>query len=286
MLSNQQFERTRRLALSLAGIELAERHRELLAHRSQRLGIANGAGIDSLLGAAESGDAAATRRLLCLLTTKFTSFFRHPVQFGVAARHALQKVHQGGRARLWSAGAATGEEPYSLAMQLIEVFQSDDPPVSILATELDAEALATAQRGEYSEAALRTLHPARRERFLRQTRDARRWGVSAALRRLVEFRVVNLAGAIWSVAGSFDVIFCRNVLMYLETCRRYAVLQRMASLLAPDGLLILDPTEHLGRAEHLFAARADGVYSGCPSPRSQRRLAPAGAGPDYLRNKS
>ena len=81
------------------------------------------------------------------------------------------------------------------------------------------------------------------------------------MRRLVEFRALNLASEAWPVEGPFDVIFCRNVLMYLETCHRYAVLERMASLLAPDGLLILDPTEHLGKAGHLFTPAADGVYS-------------------------
>ena len=72
MLTGEQFDRTRRLASSLAGIELAERHRELLAHRSRRLGIRDDAGLDSLLDAAEEGEPSATQKLLCLLTTKFT----------------------------------------------------------------------------------------------------------------------------------------------------------------------------------------------------------------------
>ena len=71
------------------------------------------------------------------------------------------------------------------------------------------------------------------------------------------------------------MIFCRNVLMYLEACHRYAVLEHMASLLAPDGLLILDPAEHLGKAGHLFTPGADGVYSrrraSCP-PRGVTRV--------------
>ena len=77
-ISNQQFDRTRRLALSLAGIELVDRHRELLDRRSRRLGILDSAGLDALLGAAEEGETAATQRFLGLLTTKFTGFFRHP----------------------------------------------------------------------------------------------------------------------------------------------------------------------------------------------------------------
>jgi chemotaxis protein methyltransferase CheR len=260
MLSNQQFDRTRRLALNLAGIELSERHRELLQRRSRRLGIVDGAGLDRLLGAAEQGEPNARRRLLCLFTTKFTGFFRHPIHFKIAAEHAVRAVRQQGRARLWSTAAATGEEPYSLAMALIESFGCDDPPAEILATDIDADALAFARQGEYGNA-LQALEPNRRERFLCQDNGTGRWGIAAAPRRLVEFRALNLTSIEWFVEGPFDVILCRNVLMYLEAFHRYAVLERLASLLAPDGLLMLDPAEHLGKAAHLFTPDADGAYS-------------------------
>ena len=78
MLSNRQFDLARKLAFDLAGIELVERHRELLAHRSRRVGIRNDVEMDALLCAAEKGDNAATQRLLGLVTTKVTAFFRHP----------------------------------------------------------------------------------------------------------------------------------------------------------------------------------------------------------------
>jgi chemotaxis protein methyltransferase CheR len=260
VLSSQQFDRTKRLALSLAGIELVERHRVLLDRRSRRLGIPDSAGLDLLLNAVERGEATARRKLLCLLTTKFTGFFRHPRQFDLAAEHALQVVRHVGRARLWSAAAATGEEPYSLAMALTEVSGCDSPPASILATDVDLEALAVAQRGEYGEAVLRALEPARRKRFLCEAGVSRCWAIDPAVRRLVEFRPLNLVEAAWPVAGPFDVIFCRNVLMYLESRHRCAVLERLASLLAPEGLLMIDPTEHLGKAGHLFTPEADAVY--------------------------
>jgi chemotaxis protein methyltransferase CheR len=266
MLSNQQFDRTRRLALRLAGIELVERHRELLGRRSRRAGIRDGAGVDALLTAAEQGEASATQQLLCLLTTKFTGFFRHPRHFDLATGHALRVVRERGRARLWSAGMATGEEPWSLAMALIEGFALDPPPAIILATDVDPEALAAAQRGEYGEGALEALGPARRRRFFSETGVDRRWSVAPAVRRLVEFRALNLAGADWPVEGPFDVIFCRNVLMYLGARHRRVALERLAARLAPDGLLMLDPTEHPGPMEHLFTTGDGGVYSLRPAP--------------------
>lgn len=261
MLSNQQFERTQRLALKLAGIELVERHRELVARRCRRQGIHDSAGLEALLAAAETGDAAAAQRLLCLLTTKFTGFFRHAEQFRLAAEHARAAAADRGAARLWSAAAATGEEPYSLAMALIERCGHDDPPVQIVATDVDAAALATAARGEYAETALAGLNAERRARFLRPGGEPRRFAVAEPVRRLVEFRTANLAGAEWPVRGPLDVVFCRNVLMYLEVGRRTAVLGRIADLLAPDGLLLLDPVENLGGAADLFAPRAEGVFA-------------------------
>ena len=260
MLTNAQFDRTRRLALRLAGIELFERHRELLGRRSRRLGVQDGAGLDALLNAAEEGDLTANRHLVGMVTTKFTGFFRHSHHFEIAAGHALRTMHRRGQTRLWSAAAATGEEPYSLAATLMEVFQRDDPPASILATDIDVDALEVAQRGEYGEAALRGIEPARRGRFFAETAAAR-WSITPAVRRLLEFRALNLASVAWPVEGPFDVIFCRNMLMYLESCHRYAALERMASLLAPDGVLFLDPAEHLGKAAHWFTAGADGVYA-------------------------
>jgi chemotaxis protein methyltransferase CheR len=259
MLTSEQFDRTRKLALRLAGIELFDRHRELLAVRSRRLRIPSPAGIEGLLSAAEEGDPLASRQLIGLVTTNFTGFFRHPRHFEVAAEHALKAMHRGGQARLWSAAAATGEEPYSIAMALIEVFRRDDPPATVLATDVDADALAAAARGEYGERALKALEPGCRARFFGEP-TAGRQCVKPAMRRLVEFRALNLANVMWPVEGPFDVIFCRNVLMYLEACHRYAVVERLASLLGPDGLLILDPTEHLGTAGHLFEPVADAVY--------------------------
>ena len=140
MLTIELFDRTRELALRLAGIELFERHRDVLDRRSRRLGIHDGPAFDALLQATEAGGAAATRQFVGLLTTNFSGFFRHPRHFELAAEHALWAVHRRGAARLWSAAAATGEEPCSLAMALIEVFQRNDPPVTILATDIDEDA--------------------------------------------------------------------------------------------------------------------------------------------------
>lgn len=267
MLTATQFDRARRLALRLAGIELVERHRALLDRRCRRLGLAEASGFEGLLHAAEVADPAASRRFVGLVTTRFTGWFRHPEHFALAAEHVRRKVGQRGEARLWSAGTATGEEAYSLAMALIEALRCDDPPVRILATDIDAVALAAAERGEYGERALATLAAERRVRFLVPAEQKLRWGLASAVRRLIEWRHLNLASAVWPVEGPCDVIFCRNVLMYLQTDCRGAVLKRMASLLAPDGVLFLDPAEHLGGAAPLFGPGLNGAYRRPGAPR-------------------
>ena len=214
MLTDEQFERARRLALGLAGIELLDRHRGLLQRRRARLAMHEA--FDAWLGAAEDGDADACRRLIELFTTTFTGFFRHPWHFHLAAEHALWAVHRRGPARLWSAAAATGEEPYSLAMTLIEVFRCEDPAVTILATDIDEGALGVARDGEYSEAALGALSPPHLARFVGEPTGGGRRSLIPAVRRLVEFRRLNLADVVWPLDGVFDVVFCRNVLMYLD----------------------------------------------------------------------
>jgi chemotaxis protein methyltransferase CheR len=85
------------------------------------------------------------------------------------------------------------------------------------------------------------------------------------VRRLVEFRRLNLADVVWPLDGVFDVVFCRNVLMYLDACHRCAVLERIASMLEPGGLLRLDPSEHVGGAAPLFVDRGSGAYSRRPT---------------------
>ena len=260
-LTEQHFERTRRLALELAGIELVERHRALLGRRTARAGITDEASLDSLLDAAEEGEPGATRRLLTLVTTKFTGFFRHPAQLDRAAEHALRVAREDGNAHVWSAATASGEEPYSLAITLLEASGQEAPPVRIVATDVDAEALEIALHGEYNGAAMAAIQPELRERFFSETEVAGRWRVSNAVRTLVAFSTLNLVSQEWPIEGPFAVILCRNVLMYLEPSYRLAVLTRMTGLLRRDGLLILDPTEHLGAAADLFTPGVDGIYS-------------------------
>ncbi len=261
MITLEQFELLKLLALCLAGIEILDRHRQLLEAKCRRLGINSTIELAILISAANQGDSAACQRLIVLFTTAHTSFFRIPWHFDIAAEHALWAVHKTGHARFWSAATATGEEPYSLAIALLNIFRRDDPPVAILATDINPDSLAFAERGVYPESALAALPPSARALFSGNSNLSGSQKVSAAVQRLVTFQTLNLNGPAWPVNGPFEVIFCRNVLMYFTVDRRDQAVRRFASLLAPGGLLILDPAEHLGAYRHLFSQGKESIYT-------------------------
>ncbi len=258
MLDDVWFQRTQRLARDLAGIELSENNRDFLARRCARF-ERGGGNVDTLLAECEQGKPAAIDRLINLITTRHTAFFRDPWQFQIAAEHVLWIAKQR-RAQVWSAACASGEEPYSMAMAAIEIFKTNTPPVDILATDIAAVALATAEAGIYAEGRLEDLSAERRAAFLIADPESKSFAIAPALRALVRFARCNLLESPWPVVGPLDVVFCRNVLMYLDADKRLEILTRIAHILAPNGLLFLDVTEYLGTAAHLFAARGGGIF--------------------------
>jgi chemotaxis protein methyltransferase CheR len=255
MISDAQFERTRQLALALAGVELVQRHRPLLISRAQRCGLCDASRYDEMLRFAEQGDPHAIRQATSLITTRFTRFFRNPEQIAAAIRHIRSSGESAGQARIWSAGAATGQEAWSIAIAAVEAFDPDEPPIRILATDVEETALSAAAEGRYMGQMCAGLSDTRRERFFPGGRTA------ASIRNLVEFRADNLVGDAEVETDTFDVISCRNVLMYLAPRARLAALRRMVHGLKPNGLLILDPLEYLGDGREWFAAAGGGLYT-------------------------
>jgi len=164
-----------------------------------------------------------------------TFFWRHPE--GVEALVGRLADHPS-PLRLWSAGCASGEEPYGLAMALLSAGRvgHDD---RILATDLSERALATARAGRYTERALRKLPDALAERWLRQC--GAQAEVAPAVRERVEVRRHNLLST--APEGPFHAVVCRNVVIYFEAREARAALERLAGVLAPGGWLLLGPVE-------------------------------------------
>ncbi len=189
-------------------------------------------------------------RIVEALLNGETSFFRDPAAFdtvldAIPARPAR-------RARVWSAGCSTGQEPLSLAMLFAERAADADAALpEIVATDLSETALARAQSGLYSQFEIQRGLPIRRAMRWFEAQPSSDWLASSTLLRMVAYRRLNLIDERWSV-GTFDVILCRNVLLYLAPPLKAAVFARLAESLRPGGLLILGAGETVIGQTRLF----------------------------------
>ena len=255
------FERVRKLIYQRAGISLSTVKQDMVYSRLARRVRATGARtFTQYLDALERNGGSEWEAFVNSLTTNLTSFFREAHHFPILAEH-LRK--QSGRAlRIWCCASSTGEEPYSLAMTVLETFGASNPPVSILATDIDTSVLATADKGFYPADRVDRLGNDRLTRFFQPVPAAQGGGyrVKPELRRLIEFRQINLLAPNWSLSGPLDVIFCRNVMIYFDKPTQYRILSRFVPALRPDGLLFAGHSESFVHAADLFRSIGKTVY--------------------------
>jgi chemotaxis protein methyltransferase CheR len=192
--------------------------------------------------------------LIDAVTTNKTDFFREPEHFRILVRQALPTIladrHMVAQAqlKLWSAACSTGAEPYTLAMVLAD-WRENRPGlrISILATDLSTEVLAVGRRAVYPEAMVAVVPPDFRHRYLLRSRDKTKQlvRVTPELRGCVRFARLNLMDDNYPLDRDFDVIFCRNVLIYFDKPTQRTVLQRICQHLRPGGYLFLGHSESL-----------------------------------------
>ncbi len=194
------------------------------------------------------------REMIFALTTNVTSFLREAHHFECFRETILPELvtraRQGGRVRLWSAGCSTGQEPYSLAMTVLEAFpEAATTDLRILATDIDPHVLREARGGSYAEQLLQPLPEIWRSRFFEPGSEATgQWRVKEEVRRLVVFRELNLLDR-WPMKGRFDAIFCRNVVIYFDRVTQSALWPRFHGALAPGGYLFLGHSERIDLAD-------------------------------------
>jgi chemotaxis protein methyltransferase CheR len=198
-------------------------------------GLAGGAYLRRVLG----GDGPSVARLIEHAVIGETYFFRHPEQLAALGRQLIAPRPLGRPLRVWSAGCASGEEPYTVAMMLLEARRATAPD-RILATDVSLRALDAARAGLYGEWSLRRVDPARRARFFKAS--GRRVAISPEVRSRVEFRRHNLV-ADPAPGGDFDLVLCRNVLIYFGAATARGVLSRLVAALRPGGWLLVGPVE-------------------------------------------
>jgi chemotaxis protein methyltransferase CheR len=244
------FDRIRCLIRDRAGISLTEQKQNLaysrLARRLRAHGMRSFSDYLDRLERDTRFRALEEQEFVNALTTNLTAFFREAHHFSVLEDFLRDAC--GGTPRLWCAAASTGEEAYSIAMVMAEAAGSGSPG-SVLATDIDTQVIATAQRGVYRSEDAQVCGTARLKRFFLRGKGANAGMVRVRpeLAALVRFARLNLLDETWPLARSFapqmDAVFCRNVMIYFDRPTQDAILARLAQILRPGGLLFAGHSE-------------------------------------------
>ena len=264
-MSVADFERIRNLIYERAGISLHAGKKAMVYSRlSRRLRETGHRSFGDYLQTLERGGGDHEwQEFVNSLTTNLTAFFREEHHFHALVDDLRTRATRsmGGQLRIWCNAASTGEEPYSLAMTAIEAL-GPSPAVKLVCSDIDTKVLATAQRGIYP-ADARGLSLERLKRhFLRGTgANEGSIRVRPELARLIEFRAFNLMSASWAALGEpFDIVFCRNVMIYFDNATQRRVLERIHHVMRPGGLLYVGHSENFTDARDLFRLRGKTVY--------------------------
>jgi chemotaxis protein methyltransferase CheR len=265
-LQDGDFQKISHLVTSATGIVVDDRKRAFihgrLGRRLRALGLVNFSDYCRVL---DGPDGDAERRVLVnAITTNHTSFFREQHHFDYLAKTILPEVvrkrhdaHR--RLRIWSAGCSTGEEPYTIAMTLC----GSQVPLAgwdtrILATDLDMNVIAHATAGIYDDERVESIPRHFRERYVTEQPDGRR-SMHEALRSLITFKPLNLLDG-WPMHGPFDVVFCRNVVIYFDKPTQRKLFDRFAEMLKPDGWLVVGHSESLQNLSSRFEMAGRTIY--------------------------
>lgn len=270
----RDFARIRTLIYRQAGIALTESKQEMVYSRLARRLRAKGlSSFEEYLDGLENGrDSEEWEAFTNALTTNLTSFFREAHHFPMLAEH-LQSMKV--PLSIWCSASSTGEEPYSIAMTACEAFGTLTPPVSIVATDIDTNVLETAANGVYPIERIDKMAQERVKRFFQRGKGERSGlvRVRPELRQLITFKPLNLLASSWPVSGPFDVIFCRNVMIYFDKPTQSRILERFVPLLKPEGLLFAGHSENFMYASDAFRLRGKTVYELNPRHAGARKHA-------------
>jgi chemotaxis protein methyltransferase CheR len=262
LFTDQDFEQIRKLIYEHAGINLSAAKKDMVYSRlGRRLRATGLKTFKDYLLFLESDKDSEWEAFVNSLTTNLTSFFREAHHFPVLAEHVRSIKHR--PINIWCNAASTGEEPYTIAMTMMDAFDSLTPPVRIIATDIDTNALQKANHGVYSLEQAEKLPKDVLERFFLKGRGdkAGQVKVRKELQDLIEFKQLNLQDVQWSVKGPFDAIFCRNVMIYFDKPTQNKILQRFVPLMHRDALLFAGHSESLQSLSDTFQLRGKTVYS-------------------------
>lgn len=258
-LSPDGYHKFRQFLEKQCGIVLGENKQYLVRSRlASLLYKFNYNSTDELINAVVTGyDRNLLQSVIDAMTTNETLWFRDNYPFDLLVRNLLPELARKNRKiRIWSAACSSGQEPYSIAMSVLE-FQRMRPGalrygVEIIATDLSSEMLDKCRLGVYDELSLaRGLSPQRRQSFF-EMHPSGQMQIKNEVRNMVTFRSLNLLGSYASL-GRFDVVFCRNVLIYFSSDVKLKILQQIAAQLQPEGVLFLGASESISAASDIYS---------------------------------
>jgi chemotaxis protein methyltransferase CheR len=265
--TDSDFHALRTLVKEMTGINLAESKRELVYGRvSRRLRALCLSTFGEYRELLESGDGSELVAFCNAITTNLTSFYRESHHFDYLRDEFLAARRDAGRRseriRIWSSACSSGEEPYSIAMTIMETipdWQKWD--IKILATDLDSDILARAQLGCYTADRVKGFDPKRLSRFFTESREGaeRTYQVIPELAKLITFRQMNLMHDL-PMTGPLDAIFCRNVVIYFDKDTQRALFARIAKLQRPGDLLFLGHSETLFKVSDEYGLIGRTIY--------------------------
>jgi chemotaxis protein methyltransferase CheR len=266
--NSDHFNRLRSLVGLHTGISITDAKRELvysrLSRRLRQLGLDS---FEAYCGILEAGDAAEVTQFVNAITTNLTAFFREAHHFQLLADKVLPEVmtrnSKTRKIRIWSAGCSTGEEPYSIAIVVREFLGNVRGwDIKILATDIDSGVLETGENGIYAEERIADLSSERLHSSFRKGVGTNHGlaKVVPELQSMITFRQLNLMDA-WPMRGFFDIIFCRNVVIYFNKEKQRILFDRFANILNAKRFLFVGHSESLHEICPRFELIGKTVYT-------------------------
>lgn len=260
--ASADFSRVQALIYKQAGISLHDgKHAMVYSRLSRRLRETGHSSFDDYLTWLEKqGDAREWQEFVNALTTNLTAFFREQHHFDILAQ-LLKSKPASTPWRVWCNAASTGEEPYSIAVTAQEVLGAN-ANFKLIASDIDSKVLNTASNGVYRMENVKSLSQERLHRFFMRGKasNAGMVRVKTELRRMIDFMQVNLIRDDWPFKESFDIVFCRNVMIYFDAPTQRKVLERIHRVMKPGGMLFVGHAENFSESRDLFILRGKTVY--------------------------
>lgn len=261
--SDLEFKQICKLIYERAGIHLTPSKKDMVYSRlARRLRANNISTFSDYLDIVETNSGPEREAFVNALTTNVTSFYREAHHFEILAQH-VKNLPKQRFINIWCNAASTGQEPYTIAMTMMDLFDGVTPPVHIIATDIDTNALQKASAGVYTMEDAKNLPKDLLERHFLKGRADKTGSIKIRqeLRDMVSFAPLNLLDAQWPIKGPFDAVFCRNVMIYFDKATQNNILRRFIPMMQRDALMFAGHSESLQGLNDVFQLRGKTVYN-------------------------